>query len=307
MKILVTGGGGFVGRHLSTFLSMKKNIEVHALNRRDCDMTEAGSVMDLVEKIRPDRIFHLAAQSSVPESWKFPVETMKTNIMGQVHLLEAVRRIGLSCPILISGSSEEYGIVSADCMPVNENQPLKPLSPYGISKVAQDLIGGQYFQTYNLPIVRTRAFSHTGPGQREEYVASNFARQIARMEAGELEPVLRVGNLDAMRDFTDVRDVVRAYWSALENGKPGEVYNICSGTGRKIQEIVDTLVSSSRVKIGIQKDPKRMRASDIPMIIGDGSKFKAQTGWIPEMNFQKTLEDLLNHWREKIACLKSSN
>ena len=304
MKVLVTGGTGFVGQHLVQFLSAKPNVEVFGVGGGQCDINDAAAVRCLVEEIRPDRIFHLAAQSSVPVSWRFPAQTMNTNVMGQVHLLEAVRQAGLTPLVLIACSSEEYGVVSSEQIPFKENQILRPLSPYGISKVAQDLMAEQYFQTYGLPIVRTRAFSHTGPGQREDYAASNFAQQIAAMEAGQREPVLKVGNLEAIRDFTDVRDVVKAYWLALEKGKAGDVYNICSGIGRKIGDVVDVLASSSRIKIKIQKDTQRMRSSEVPLMIGDGSKFKIRTGWTPEIPFEKMLEDLLNHWRQRIHAGK---
>ncbi len=311
MKVLVTGATGFVGKHLIQFLLGQKGLEVYGLGRSqgknnfyECDITDLNRVREVISQVKPDRIFHLAAQSSVPVSWNLPVETMKTNVMGQIHLLEAVRETAIRPLILIACSSEEYGAVSTKDIPVKETQALQPLSPYGVSKVAQDLLAEQYFQTFGLPIVRTRAFSHTGPGQREEYAASNFAKQIACIEAGEKEPVLKVGNLDVTRDFTDVRDVVRAYWLALEKGKPGEVYNVCSGIGCRIQQMVDILVGLSRVKIEVRKETDRVRPVDVPAMVGDAAKFRNQTGWTPTIGIQTTMADLLNDWRARIDSRK---
>lgn len=307
MRVLVTGATGFAGQHLVEFLLKHPGVEVTGVGRDQCDLNDADRVQDVVEKARPDRVFHLAAQSSVPVSWERPIDTMRVNVMGQVHLLEAVRRTGLKPLILIACSSEEYGAVLPNQIPVKESQSLKPISPYGVSKVAQYLMAAQYFQTYKLPIIRTRAFSHTGRGQREEYVAGNFAKQIACIEAGEKEPVLRVGNLEPIRDFTDARDVVRAYWLALEKGVPGEVYNVCSGVGRKIDEIVRVLVGLSCVKIEVREEPGRMRPSDVPVMIGDNTLFRERTGWKPEIGLEKTLGDLLDFWREKIDAGKIQN
>jgi len=197
-------------------------------------------------------------------------------------------------------SSEEYGLVSKNELPIKETNPLRPLSPYAVSKVGQDLLGYQYYKSYGLNIIRTRAYNHTGPRREDVFVCSNFAKQIAMIEKGKEPPIIYVGNLKAKRDFTDVRDIVRAYWLALEKCTPGEVYNICSGRARSIKEVLDILLSLSKTTLKIKKDPKRLRPSDIPILQGDSSKFRKITGWKPEIPFEKTLEDLLNYWREKV-------
>ncbi len=266
----------------------------------ECDLKDAASVRYIIREIEPDLIFHLAAQSYVPMSWRAPAQTLETNIIGEVNLFEAVKEMGISPLIHIAGSSEEYGLVYKDEVPIKETNPLRPLSPYGVSKVAQDLLGYQYFRSYGLRIVRTRAFNHTGPRRGEVFATSNFAKQIAEIEKGKREPVMWVGNLDAVRDFSDVRDVVKGYLLALERGEPGEVYNISTGEGHKIGEILDILLSLSKVDLEVKKDSSRMRPSDVELLIGDHSKFTETTGWKPEIPLRKTLEDLLNFWRERV-------
>jgi GDP-4-dehydro-6-deoxy-D-mannose reductase len=226
---------------------------------------------------------------------------LDTNIIGEVNLFEAVRDAKLDTRIQIAGSSEEYGLVDQDQLPIKETTLLRPLSPYGVSKVAQDLLGFQYYQSYGMHIVRTRAFNHTGPRRGEVFVESNFAKQLAEIEAGLREPVLEVGNLEAIRDFSDVRDIVRAYWLALELGEPGEVYNICTGRGWKIKEILDILLDLSGTVVEIKPHPARMRPSDVPVLIGSNDKFTAQTTWQPQIAFSQTILDLLNYWRKKVA------
>ncbi len=319
MRVLVTGITGFAGSHLADFLVRQKGVRVYGLRRRSSKLGNirhlAGkielypsgtdnflSLRRIVARIKPDRIFHLAAQSFVPLSWEKPAETLTSNILGELYLFEAVRGLGLKPLIHIAASSEEYGAVARKEIPIRETAPLAPLSPYGVSKVAQDLLGYQYQRSFKMNIIRTRAFSHTGPRQREDFVASNFAKQVALIEKGRQEPVIYVGNLEAVRDFTDVRDVVRAYWLALQKGAAGEVYNICSGKGHKIKEIVDLYLRRSRVKIKVKKDTRRMRPSDVPMLVGDASKFRKRTGWKPLIPFEKTLEDILNYWRSKVGA-----
>ncbi|MCG2677860.1 GDP-mannose 4,6-dehydratase [bacterium] len=316
MKVLITGITGFVGSHLADFLLEKGGIEVYGIERwrsrteniehikdkialMGCDIRDASSVKKLIKKIKPERIFHLAAQSFVPTSWHAPQETLTTNIIGELNVFEAVRELGVNPLIQIAGSSEEYGLVKEDELPIKETNPLRPLSPYAVSKVGQDLLGYQYYKSYGLNIIRTRGFNHSGPRRGEVFVCSDFARQIARVEKGKQEPVISVGNLEAIRDFTDVRDMVRAYWLATEKGKPGEVYNICSGKGYKIKEVLDILLGLAKEKIEIKKDPKRMRPSDVPTLVGDSAKFRKATGWKPEIPFEKTMKDLLNYWRER--------
>jgi GDP-4-dehydro-6-deoxy-D-mannose reductase len=317
-KALITGITGFVGSHLAELL-LAKGVEVHGIKRwrsrmdniehirgkvhlHDADLRDLHSLIVTVEESRPDYIFHLASQSFVPMSWKAPADTLDTNITGTVHLFEAVRKSGLDPKIHVAGSSEEYGLVHPDEVPITEKNPLRPLSPYGVSKVATDLLAFQYFRSYGLKTVITRAFNHTGPRRGEVFVTSNFAKQIAEIELGLMEPVILVGNLEAQRDFTDVRDIVRAYWLALQKCQLGETYNICSEKTRKVQEVLDILLSLSKKKqIIVKQDPARMRPSDVEILLGNCSKFKKATGWKPEIPFERTMADLLDYWRESLA------
>ena len=319
VRALVTGITGFAGSHLAEYLLSRKDVEVYGTVRwrsrteniegiRDrirlveCDLMDATAVDQAVQKVRPDLIFHLAAQSFVPTSWLAPAETLMNNILGELNLFEAVRRAGIDPLIQIACSSEEYGLVHEDEVPINEDNPLRPQSPYAVSKIAQDFLGYQYFRSYGLRVVRTRTFNHTGPRRGEVFVTSSFAKQIAEIEHGLAEPVLKVGNLEARRDFTDVRDVVRAYWLALERGEPGEVYVIASGRDHRISEVAEMLLAMSRVPIRIEQDPARMRPSDVPVLLGDSTKFRRRTGWEPLIPFEKTLADLLEYWRGRVAC-----
>jgi len=264
------------------------------------DLTDAASMRRLIRAVRPDWIFHLAAQSYVPASWNAPVETFQVNVIGQINLFEAIREAGLDPLIHVAGSSEEYGLVYPHEVPMKESNPLRPLSPYAVSKVAQEKLAWQYFKSYGLRTVVTRGFNHTGPRRGEVFSSSTFAKQIARIEAGLQEPVISVGNLETQRDWSDVRDIVRGYWLALEKGEPGEVYNIGSGVPRTIGEMLDALLALSRVNVEIRPDPLRMRPSDVPILWADCTKFKAQTGWEPQIPFEQTMEDLLNYWRERV-------
>jgi len=282
------------------------------------DIRDAHAVEEAVRQAEPDYIFHLAAQSFVPASWISPADTLETNVMGTVNLLEAVRRSELHPVIQLAGSSEEYGcppfVEDASHItfavnqmpkmvfkvPITEEFPLLPLSPYGVSKVAEDLFGFQYHKSYGMKIVRTRAFNHEGPRRGEVFAPSDFAKQIVEIEKGKRDPVVKVGNLEAKRDFTDVRDMVRAYWLAATRGKYGEVYNICSGKARTIQTVIDTLRMQSTAQFEIVQDRERMRPSDIPVLEGDCSKFIKQTGWKPKIGFSQTMGDLLEYWRGKM-------
>ena len=319
MKALITGITGFAGSHLADFLlaecpdvevagthrwrSRTENIE--GLEGRvelfETDFRDYTSVQATLARFRPDLIFHLAAQSFVPSSWIGPAETLTTNLIGQTHLFEAIRSLDLDPVVQIACSSEEYGLVKADEVPIRETNPLRPLSPYAVSKVAQDYLAYQYFQSYGMKCVRTRAFNHTGPRRGDVFVASNFAKQLATIEAGLAEPILRVGNLEAIRDFTDVRDMVRAYWLAATRADPGEVYNIATGEGIRIQVLLDQLLAMVTVEVRIEPDPERMRPSDVEILIGDSSKFRECTGWEPRIPLEKTLRDLLDYWRGRVT------
>jgi GDP-4-dehydro-6-deoxy-D-mannose reductase len=317
LRALITGITGFAGSHLAEYLLTLQDIEVFGIFRwrsrtenidhikskvklYECDSKDAISVRTVIQKVKPDRIYHLAAQSYVPMSWVAPAETLSNNIISEVNLFETVRSEAKDCRIQIAGSSEEYGLVHPAETPIKESNPLRPLSPYGVSKVAQDYLGFQYFHSYKLNIVRTRAFNHTGPRRGEVFATSNFAKQIAEIEKGKREPIIYVGNLEAVRDFTDVRDVVIAYYLSLEKGEMGEVYNICSGKGHKIKDMLNLLLSLTKHKIEVKPDPKRMRPSDVELLVGDSTNFQKQTGWKPTIPFEKTMNDLLNFWRERV-------
>src|SRR5262249_13242219 len=239
-------------------------------------------------------------QSYVPTSWSSPAETITGNLTCQLNLFEAIRDLGLSTQVHIARSSEEYGLVHKDEVPIREENPLRPLSPYAVSKVGQDYLAYQYWKRHGLHAVRTRGFNHTGPRRGEVFVTSTFARQIAAIEKGRREPVVRVGNLEAIRDFTDVRDMVRAYWLALKRCEPGEGYNICSGRGYPIRSVLDILLSQSTTRVEVREDPDRLRPSDVEILLGDCTRFQRTTGWQPTIPFEVTLKDLLDYWRDRV-------
>lgn len=315
-KALITGITGFVGSHLAEFL-LKESLEVYGTSRwrskmdnvesikdkiklHEADLLDAHSIYQIIDEIKPDYIFHLAAQSYVMSSWQSPANTIEVNTTGAINLFEAVRKTNLKCPVQIACSSEEYGKVYPNEVPIKETNPLRPLSPYAVSKLAMDYLGYQYYESYKINIIRTRGFNHTGPRRGEVFAESTFAKQIAEIEKGKSEPVVSVGNLEAKRDYTDVRDMVRAYYLAAKMCTPGEVYNICTGKAWRIGDVLDYLIKLSKIKIKIKQDPTRMRPSDVPILIGDNSKFVEKTGWKPEIPFEKTLGDLLNYWRERV-------
>jgi GDP-4-dehydro-6-deoxy-D-mannose reductase len=318
MRVLITGITGFAGSHLAEYiLAEHPGVRVFGLVRWRSRMDNILAVQDKVElheadlkdivslkkalaEIKPDRIFHLAAQSFVPSSWKLPAETFAINAIGQVNLFEAILDLKLEPKIQVAGSSEEYGHVNPDEVPMKETNPLRPLSPYAVSKVAQDLLAYQYHKSYGMRTVRTRGFNHTGPRRGDVFVTSNFAKQIAEIEKGKRPPVLLVGNLDARRDFTDVRDMVRAYWLAADKGEDGEVYNIGSGKAMAMKEMLDKLLGLSKVEVKIRVDPARLRPSDVPILLADVGKFTALTGWTPRIPLDRTFRDLLDYWRARV-------
>jgi len=315
MKILITGITGFAGSHLADFILREKLGTVIGIHRwrsdmrnvrhimdkvefYECDLRDAFSVRDLIDIVKPDKIFHLAAQSFVPTSWKAPTESLTTNIVGQLNIFEAVKKIGINPWIQIACSSEEYGLVYENELPIKETNPLRPLSPYAVSKIGQDMLGYQYFKSFGLRVVRTRGFNHTGPRRAPVFVVSDFAKQIVDIENGRRAPVMYVGNLEARRDFTDVRDMVVGYWLSTEKCEAGDVYNLCSGNAYYIKDILSMLLSKSTVKIEVRQDPARMRPSDVPVLRGDNTKFVSASGWKLTFPFEQTLEDVLNYWRE---------
>jgi GDP-4-dehydro-6-deoxy-D-mannose reductase len=316
LKVLVTGVGGFVGGHLAAFLGAgHPEAELFGIERLrgaafdlpasvqvlDADLEDARSVEAALETVKPDRIVHLAGQSSVQHSWTDPGGTLRTNVLGFVHLMDALVGLKLAPRVLVVGSADEYGPVAPSELPIREDHPLRPRSPYAVSKAAQGLLALQY-TAWGIPVLVTRTFPHTGPCRGEAFAESSFARQIAEIERGHREPVLRVGNLDAVRDFSDVRDVVRAYWALLDRGAAGEVYNVCSGRGVGIGTLLETLVGMAGVKVEVRVDADRLRPSDIPALVGDPGKLRAATGWEPLLPLERTLADLLADWRSRVGA-----
>ena len=315
-KALITGITGFAGSHLAELL-LKEGYEVYGTTRPrsktehidhirdqltlfDADLVDSHSLYTVLAEIKPDFIFHLAAQAFVPTSWSSPATTMEANVIGTIHLFEAVRRAKIDPVIQIACSSEEYGLVHKDETPINEKNELRPLSTYAVSKIGMDFLGYQYFKSYGIRIIRTRGFNHTGPRQGDVYVCSTFAKQVALIEAGKTKPVIKVGNLESYRDFTDVRDIVRAYLLAVEKCEPGDVYNIAGEKAWKIKDVLEMLRKLSKKEITIEEDPERMRPSDVELLIGDATKFKNKTGWKMEIPFEQTLQDLLDYWRARV-------
>jgi GDP-4-dehydro-6-deoxy-D-mannose reductase len=252
-----------------------------------------------VEEIKPDYVFHLAAQSFVPSSFADPWDTLENNIQSELNLLEAVRRSGREVWFLVVGSNQEYGAPRPSELPQTELSPLRPNNPYAVSKIGQDFLGLQYHLAYGLPVVRIRPFNHTGPGQNPRFVVPAFASQIAHIEVGLQKPVMRVGNLATSRDFLDVRDVVRAYHLAVTKGEAGEVYNLASGQAQSIQALLETLLSFSEIEVRLERDPERYRPVDVPTVYGSAEKFYRRTGWEPQIPFEQTLRDTLAYWRER--------
>lgn len=315
-RLLVTGATGFVGGHLlELLLAEHPELELFGLVRRgaervtlpapvvkiEAEIEHAASVDAAFDVVQPDRIVHLAAQSSVQQSWLDPEGTLRTNLHGTLNLLESLRRRRLAPRVLVIGSADEYGAAEPGSGALDEDRPLRPNSPYAVSKVAQGFLALQYALSYGLPVLRTRTFPHTGPGRGEMFAESSFAKQLAEIEAGRRAPLIEVGNLDAVRDFSDVRDVVRAYWLLLEKGEPGAVYNVCSGRGVSIREVLERLLGLGRSPVEVRVDPARLRPSDIPALVGDPRRLRAATGWQPCYALERTLLDLLDDWRRRVG------
>jgi GDP-4-dehydro-6-deoxy-D-mannose reductase len=317
VRLLVTGAGGFVGGHLVELLRREApGTGVHGVvlphgslawstaqgvRIVEADLDDPAAAAAVIEEVRPDGIVHLAGQSSVQQSWLDPGGTLRTNVLGIVHLLDAARSCSLRPAVLVVGSAEEYGPVSEAELPIRETAPLRPASPYAVSKVAQGALALLYGPAGGMRIVLTRTFHHTGPGRGEAFAESSFARQIAEIELGLRPPVIEVGNLEAVRDFTDVRDVVRAYLLLLEKGEPGQAYNVCSGRGRRIRDVLDLLLAGSRARVEVRVDKERLRPSDVPAQVGDPSRLRAATDWAPRIPLEETLRDLLADWRTRLA------
>jgi GDP-4-dehydro-6-deoxy-D-mannose reductase len=310
MRALITGVSGFVGRHLWRHLQAEGD-DVYGLARTNTDGLDAARVLKIdlfdraaveraVRETRPEVVYHLAAQSSPAESLADPWATIVNNLACQFNLLEGLLSAGMAPRVLVVGSSDEYGRVSAEDVPTHENVPLKPATPYAVSKVGQDVMGYQYFAQHGLPVVRVRPFNHTGPGHDARFVIPSFARQLAEVEMGLRAPLLRVGDLNVSRDFTDVRDMVRAYRLALTLGTPGDVYNLGSGRSTRIADMVDELIGMCRVRTETRVDAALLRPADIPRQEANIHKFTQLTGWQPTIPWHTTLRDTFEYWREKV-------
>ncbi len=314
MRALVTGAAGFVGRHLTTHLlsqghelgglvhptdggpgSLGPRVEVFAL-----DILDDAALGAAVRDFAPDAVFHLAAFSNPEGSWKEARRTLETNIIGAHNLLSAAKQTGRKPRVLFVGSAQQYGDVPAEAQPIGEEREQKPLTPYAVSKTSQELLGRRSFWSDELPVYITRSFNHTGPGQADGYVSSSFARQVAEVERGAREPLIRVGNLGARRDFTDVRDVAAAYCAIVERGQPGRPYNVCRGEAISIRDVLNELVRLSRVPVQVVVDPERYHALDASLMVGDPTRLKTETGWSPRYSLHETLRDLLDDWRTRV-------
>lgn len=317
-RVFITGVTGPVGSFLADYLLTLPDVEVHAFKRwrsdtrpiqhlygrvtfHEGDIEDPFAVAAAVRAAAPDRIYHLAAQSYPSASWDAPITTMRTNVEGTVNVLEAVRTHAPSARVHIAGSSAEYGWVRPDEVPIPETRGLRPASPYGISKVAQELLGFQYHDSYGLHIVVTRSFNHVGPRQGDRCSIQTFCQQMAQIEAGRQPPILQVGNLDARRDFTHVADVSRALWLLLDRGTPGTVYNLCSGATTRIGDIVELVRARGRVPVEVQVDPARLRPSDEPILQGDNTRLRSDTGWAPHIGMPQIVDELLAYWRAAIS------
>jgi GDP-4-dehydro-6-deoxy-D-mannose reductase len=294
--VLVTGAAGFAGGHLVEHLRHSQN-HVVAWTRRTVDLLDRDRVRSAIRELRPAQIYHCAGMTHVAKSWRDTAQPLEGNVLATEHLFDALRREGIRCRVLVPGSATVY---AASSEPISEDGPIAPTSPYAISKLAQEQLALRAIQEDGLDLVLTRSFNHTGPRQTPEFVAPSMARQIALIERGQLEPVIKVGNLDAQRDVTDVRDVVRAYVALMQSGRTGAVYNVASGVARSIRSILDALVSRSKLPVKIEVDQARMRPNDVPVVVGNHSRLTEATGWHPHVSFDQMLDDLLSYWRTQL-------
>lgn len=318
MKILITGITGFAGSHLARYLLTIDGVEVAGLDLNSasdefrnnfsgevpvvhcCDLADADALAQVVDLEQPDAVVHLAARAQVAGAWQAAPAILTTNIVCTQVLMQTLHEKAPAARVLIISSSEVYGKVDQQRLPANEISPLKPNNPYSVSKVAQEFVGLQFFEAFGAEVVIARPFNHIGPGQVGNFVVPAFARQIAEMEAGLREPVLRVGNLESRRDFTDVRDIVRGYYLMLSRGMAGEAYNIASGVSWPISSILEKLLELSSVKPRVENIPELMRPSDTPVVIGDSSKLRSLGDWQPEIPLDQSLTDTLDYWREQV-------
>jgi GDP-4-dehydro-6-deoxy-D-mannose reductase len=315
MKILITGMEGFVGSHLAEF-ALSKKAEVHgtafpgaslrnlehtkAVKIHPVDITDQAAFSRVVKKVKPRWIFHLAGQSNPSRSRKDPETTLRINVLGNLHVLEAARELDKHTRVLIVASADEYGGVDSKVKHIKESQPLCPDSPYAVSKVSQDLMGYAYYKNYGLHVIRTRPFNHIGPRQALGFVATDFASQIVSIEMGRKVPIMEVGNLDVVRDFSDVRDIVAGYWALMESGKPGEVYNLGSGKGVTVRRLLEEMLALTKVTIKVDVKHQKVRDEKLRKVAAI-TKVKRDTGWHPHIPLSKTLEALLQDWRVRLS------
>lgn len=318
MRVFITGITGPVGSFLADHLLTIPGLEIHVFKRwrsdprpiaqlrgrvaiHEGDIEDAFSLDKAIAAAQPERVFHLAAQSYPSASWDAPIHTMRANVEGTINLLEAVRRHVPSARVHLAGTSAQYGVVRPEHVPIREDHPMRPTSPYGVSKVATELSGLQYHDNFGLHVLVTRSFNHVGPRQGDRCSIQTFCQQMAAIEAGLQAPTLQVGNLEPRRDFTHTRDVAQALWLLLERGAPGEVYNLCSGQATRIGDIVQMVVERGRVPVAVQVDPARLRPNDEPILKGDNSKLCAATGWAPTIGVEQIVDELLAYWRASVA------
>lgn len=316
-KVFITGVSGFAGQHLARELLKQNDIELFGsylspesldslsdissvISLFRLDLIDYKTVLDVFEKTKIDELYHLAAITSPAQSFSNPSQVVNNNISSQLNVLEAIRKTNPDAKIMVTSSSEIYGKVDKKYLPIDENTPLNPTNPYAVSKIAQDFFGLQYVLSYGMNIFRVRPFNHIGPGQTDKFAASAFAKKIAEIEKNKRDPILTVGNINSKRDFTDVSDMVKAYVMLMEKAENGQVYNIGSGKSYKISQILDILLSFSKLKIEIKVDKSLLRPSDNPELVCDNSKVFALTGWKPTISIEESLENLLNYWRNKV-------
>lgn len=298
MRVFVTGGHGFVGRWLRAHLE-ECGDEVEAPDE-SVDVTDAERLLDAVSACRPDAVYHLAALTHVGESWSDPAEVFRVNALGTLNVLQACRKAGAAPVVLLVGTAEVYGAVGPEELPLSESSPLRPVTPYAASKVAAEYLGLQAHLGYGLPVVSVRAFNHVGPGQADAFAVSALARRVVEAERSGARSI-PVGNLEARRDFTDVRDVVRAYRLLVDKGQPGCVYNVCSGRDVAIAEVAGRLLELAGAQLELRADPSLQRPVDVPVLRGDASRLASATGWRPQIALDDTLGDVLAHWRQELA------
>lgn len=311
-RSLIIGAAGFVGAYLIDSIAENQNMSIYAtklpnekVNRDnvtvvDLDIMDKEAIVALLFEVRPDYIYHLAAQSSVGVAWKNPALTIDVNIKGSINVMDAVRELYYKPKVLLIGSGEEYGYIKPEEIPINEENRVRPGNIYAATKACQNMIGHIYAKAYDMELYMVRAFNHIGPGQAPLFVVSDFCKQVAEIEKGLREPVIYVGNLDSRRDFTDVRDVVRAYTALIEVGVSGETYNVGSGNALCIRDILQTIITMSAVKIDVQIDPNKLRPIDVMTIEADTHKIHELTGWKPMISISQTIEETLNYWRAQV-------